>query len=97
MNADHLKQEEEELRQRIEFEADDKKLAETLEFQRRMEDEAKQKKLAEQQKKPTQTCHEKVLEGTHYANLESGSVDLGVHEQQFKPSMQVSIICDCSV
>lgn len=92
MNGDDLKQQEEELRQRIELEAEERKLEETLEFQRRMENEAKQKHLAEQHKKATQTYHEKVTEGIYDANLESGSVDLGVHEQ-FKHSMKVSIIC----
>ncbi|PON86059.1 Zinc finger, C2H [Trema orientale] len=90
VNGDDLKQQEEELKRRIELEAEERKLEETLEFQRRMENEAKQKLLAEQHRKATQTYHEKVAEGMLDANLESGSVDLVGHEQ-FKPSMQENL------
>ncbi|KAL6977035.1 hypothetical protein U1Q18_025829 [Sarracenia purpurea var. burkii] len=49
--GDALKLDEEEFRRRIELEAEERKLEETLEYQRRIEDEAKQKHLAEQHKK----------------------------------------------
>lgn len=48
---DALQQEEEEYKQKIELEAEERKLEETLEYQRRIENEAKQKHLAEQHKK----------------------------------------------
>ena len=43
-------QEDEARRRKIELEAEERKLEETLEYQRRIEDEAKQKHLAEQHK-----------------------------------------------
>ncbi|KAG9154712.1 hypothetical protein Leryth_014212 [Lithospermum erythrorhizon] len=52
-SSDSLKQEEEEYRHRIELEAEERKLEETLEYQRRIENEAKLKHLAEQQNKKT--------------------------------------------
>lgn len=48
--GDYLKQQEEEFKLRVELEAEERKLEETLEYQRRIEDEAKQKHLAEQSK-----------------------------------------------
>lgn len=63
-----------------------------MEYQRRVEAEAKQKHLAEQHKKSTQSYPEKVAEGLHDLNLESGAVDQEVHEQ-LKPCMQVKISC----
>lgn len=50
-DGDTLKELEEESRRRIELEAEERKLEETLEYQRRIENEAKQKHLAEQHKK----------------------------------------------
>ncbi|XAR50103.1 Ubiquitinyl hydrolase 1 [Bertholletia excelsa] len=55
LTGNSLKQEEEEFRRRIELEAEERKLEETLENQRRIEDEAKQKHLAEQHKKTIKT------------------------------------------
>uniref|UniRef100_A0A6V7QUF2 USP domain-containing protein n=1 Tax=Ananas comosus var. bracteatus TaxID=296719 RepID=A0A6V7QUF2_ANACO len=52
---DYLKQQEEEIKQRLELEADERKLEETLEYQRRIEEEAKQKLLAEQSKNASVT------------------------------------------
>ncbi|XP_028092844.1 uncharacterized protein LOC114293027 isoform X1 [Camellia sinensis] len=69
-SGDALKQEDEEFRRRIELEAEERKLEETLEYQRRIEDEAKQKHLAEQHKKTTRTIPEK-----------HDDVDQYVHEQ----------------
>ncbi|OWM65342.1 hypothetical protein CDL15_Pgr008932 [Punica granatum] len=63
MNPDELKEQEEELRRRMELEAEERKLEETLEYQRRIENEAKQRQLAEQQKKHTQAQLEKPTEG----------------------------------
>ncbi|CAL5327163.1 unnamed protein product [Camellia sinensis] len=59
VSGDALKQQEEEIRRRIELEAEERKLEETLEYQRRIEEEAKQKHLAEQNKKPTTTIPDK--------------------------------------
>ncbi|XP_059303889.1 uncharacterized protein LOC132055894 [Lycium ferocissimum] len=51
-----LNEQEEEYRRKIEFEAEERKLEETLEYQRRMENEAKLKHLAEQTKRTAETC-----------------------------------------
>ncbi|KAI8019795.1 hypothetical protein LOK49_LG04G01974 [Camellia lanceoleosa] len=59
VSGDALKQQEEEIRRRIELEAEERKLEETLEYQRRIEEEAKQKHLAEQNKKTTTTIPDK--------------------------------------
>ncbi|GAV66724.1 UCH domain-containing protein/DUF629 domain-containing protein/DUF627 domain-containing protein [Cephalotus follicularis] len=75
-NGDDLKQQEEEFRRRIELEAEERKLQETLEYQRRIENEAKQKHLAEQHKKSGQTFGVKVAEGLHESYLELNSDDL---------------------
>ncbi|OEL31063.1 Inactive ubiquitin carboxyl-terminal hydrolase 53 [Dichanthelium oligosanthes] len=45
---DFFNEQEEELRHRVQLEAEERKLEETLEYQRRIEEEAKQKHLAEQ-------------------------------------------------
>lgn len=52
--ANELK-EQEELKRRMELEAEERKLEETLEYQRKIENEAKQRQLAEKQKKLTLT------------------------------------------
>ena len=78
--GDASKLEEEEIRRKIELEADERKLEETLEYQRRIEDEAKQKYLAEQHKKAKGTIPEK-----------HGDDDQDVHKQ-LKHCKQVSII-----
>ena len=80
VSGDALKQEEDEFRRRIELEAEERKLEETLEYQRRIEDEAKQKHLAEQHKKITRTFPEKHRDDDH-----------DVHEQ-LEHHKQVSIL-----
>ena len=45
---DYFNEQEEELRRRVQLEAEERKLEETLEYQRRIEEETKQKHLAEQ-------------------------------------------------
>ncbi|GFZ17515.1 ubiquitin carboxyl-terminal hydrolase-related protein [Actinidia rufa] len=75
-----IKQEEEEIRRKIELEAEERKLEETLEYQRRIEDEAKQKYLTELHKKAKRTIPEKHSDD-----------DQDVHEQ-LKHCKQVSII-----
>ncbi|XP_027125792.1 uncharacterized protein [Coffea arabica] len=64
-NGDTLEQEEEEFRRRIELEAEERKLEETLEYQRRIENEAKQKHLAEQHKRTVGINPEKVAAIAH--------------------------------
>ncbi|CAI9112340.1 OLC1v1012779C3 [Oldenlandia corymbosa var. corymbosa] len=59
-NGDTSKSEEEEVRRRIELEAEERKLEETLEYQRRIENEAKQKHLAEQYKRSVKTNSEEM-------------------------------------
>lgn len=87
-----MKQQEEESRRRIELEAEERKLEETLEYQRQIEKEAKQKHLAEQSMKSTQTHPEK--ERLHDVNLEPCASDQDAHEP-FKPCVQVSVVMLC--
>ncbi|KAH6837431.1 Ubiquitin carboxyl-terminal hydrolase-related protein [Perilla frutescens var. hirtella] len=56
---DALRLQEEEYKRKIELEAEERKLEETLEYQRRIENEAKQKHLAEQHKKNSRNSGEK--------------------------------------
>ncbi|OVA09096.1 Ubiquitin carboxyl-terminal hydrolases family 2 [Macleaya cordata] len=63
VSGDDLSQQEEELRRKIELEAEERKLEETLEYQRRIENEAKQKHLAELQKKASGRMLENVAAG----------------------------------
>ncbi|KAI4342558.1 hypothetical protein MLD38_027175 [Melastoma candidum] len=51
-----------EMRRKIELEAEERKLEETLEYQRRLEDEAKQRQLAEQHKKSFKRKEEMFLD-----------------------------------
>lgn len=89
LNGEDLKQEDEEFRRRVELEALERKLEETLEYQRRIEKEAKQKHLAEQHKKSSCTHPEKLDDGPlNDVYLERGPVDSGVQEQS-KPFVQV--------
>ncbi|XP_065876837.1 uncharacterized protein [Euphorbia lathyris] len=75
-NGDYLKQQEEEFRLKIELEAEERKLEETLEYQRRIENAAKLKLLAEQQfKKSKQTFPEKMPGESHDICLDSGAGD----------------------
>ncbi|CAK9184755.1 unnamed protein product [Ilex paraguariensis] len=79
---DALNQLEEEFRRRIELEAEERKLEETLAYQRRIEDEAKFKHLAEQHKKTAITVSEKeVSVGLPNANLKQGNDDQDEREK----------------
>lgn len=92
VNDDNSKHQEEELRRKIELEAEERKLEETLEYQRRIENEAKQKHLAEQRKKTTGIIPEKVVTGFSGGYLNPSADEHDAHEQleHFK---QVSIQC----
>ncbi|MBA0552115.1 hypothetical protein Golob_022954 [Gossypium lobatum] len=79
VNSDDLKQLEEELRRKIELEAEERKLEETLEYQRRIENVAKQKHLAEQNKKINQAYAKNARDGLHDAYLEVGDLDIKEH------------------
>lgn len=57
--SDALRLQEEEYKRKIELEAEERKLEETLEYQRRIENEAKQKQLAEQHKRNSKVAGEK--------------------------------------
>ena len=81
-NVDALRLQEEELRRKIELEADERKLEETLEYQRRIENEAKQKHLAELQKKSAQTTH---------SNLAGLVPNVEGADKHFKPSVVVNV------
>lgn len=90
-NGDTLKQEEEDFRRRIELEAEERKLEETLEYQRRIENEAKQKHLAEQHKKTARTNSERIAAITPsdaYLKHQEDGRDVNV---QWKYSKNVSI------
>ncbi|XWS60629.1 hypothetical protein CRYUN_Cryun07bG0051700 [Craigia yunnanensis] len=73
-----LKQQQEEFRRKVELEAEERKLEETLEYQRRIENEAKQKHLSEQNKKTSQADAEKA-DGLHDVYLEAGDLDIQEH------------------
>ncbi|KAJ4972883.1 hypothetical protein NE237_006057 [Protea cynaroides] len=75
VNSDELIQQDEEFRRKIELEAEERKLEETLEYQRRIENEAKQKHLAEQYKKAGGTILEDVAEGLPSVNLKTNADD----------------------
>lgn len=63
---------EEEFRRKIELEAEERKLEETLEYQRRIENEAKQKLLAQQRRRSAVAASEGVLEESADAPLKPG-------------------------
>ncbi|KAK3440086.1 hypothetical protein EUGRSUZ_B00398 [Eucalyptus grandis] len=86
MNDDDLKEQEEEMRRKIELEAEERKLEETLEYQRRIENEAKQRQLAEQQKKFTSTSL-KLGQGDPDVTSESQADDQYAHEQFKSPRL----------
>ncbi|KAK8587419.1 hypothetical protein V6N13_086406 [Hibiscus sabdariffa] len=79
VNSDDLKQQEEEFRRKIELEAEERKLEETLEYQRQIENEARQKHLAEQNKRTFQAYAEKAADGLHDACLDAGNLDVQQH------------------
>ncbi|XP_024045653.1 uncharacterized protein LOC18048599 isoform X2 [Citrus clementina] len=79
-NGDDLKLQEEEFRRKIELEAEERKLEETLAYQRRIENEAKLKHLAEQSKKSALIFGENVAEGICDTYLGHGSNDLDMHK-----------------
>lgn len=78
VTSDDLKLQEEEFRRKIELEAEERKLEETLEYQRRIENEAKQKHLAEQNKKTNQAYTEKATDVLLDTCLEAGDLDIQV-------------------
>ncbi|XP_068651792.1 uncharacterized protein [Aristolochia californica] len=80
-STDNLKQEEEEIRRKIELEAEERKLEETLEYQRRIEDEAKQKHLAEQHKKASRAVSENNKEGSYLIDSKPNVDYVEQHEQ----------------
>ncbi|XP_022727644.1 uncharacterized protein LOC111283379 isoform X3 [Durio zibethinus] len=79
VNSDNLKQQEEEFKRKIELEAEERKLQETLEYQRQVENEAKLKHLAEQNKKTNQAYAEKEADRLHDTYLETGDLDIQEH------------------
>ncbi|KAM7479967.1 hypothetical protein LguiA_028180 [Lonicera macranthoides] len=82
-SGDALNEQEEEFRRRkIELEAEERKLEETLEYQRRIENEAKQKHLAEQHKKTAIALPETfVAVGNPDAYLKHSDDDRDMHGQ----------------
>ncbi|XP_022135262.1 uncharacterized protein LOC111007268 isoform X2 [Momordica charantia] len=86
-NGNALRLQEEEFRRKIELEADERKLEETLEYQRRIENEAKQKHLAELQKKSAQTNPEKKVAVAIHDNLLGLVPDVEGADEHFKLSV----------
>lgn len=93
-SGDALNEQEEEFRRRkIELEAEERKLEETLEYQRRIENEAKQKHLAEQHKKTAIALPETfVAVGNPNAYLKHSDDDRDIHDQ-LKHGRQVGVPC----
>lgn len=88
MNHDDLKEQEEEMRRKIELEAEERKLEETLEYQRQIENEAKKRQLAEQQKKSTTS----LKLGQVYPDVTSDSqADYQNGHKQFKSPLLVKM------
>ncbi|XVF54239.1 hypothetical protein PTKIN_Ptkin05aG0164500 [Pterospermum kingtungense] len=79
VNCDDSNLQEDEFRHKIQLEAEERKLEETLEYQRRIENEAKQKHLAEQQKKTNEAFAEKAADGLNDAYLEPSDLDIQDH------------------
>ncbi|CAK9330153.1 unnamed protein product [Citrullus colocynthis] len=86
-NSDALRLQEEEIRRKIELEADERKLEETLEYQRRIENEAKQKHLAELQKKSAQTNLEDKAALVVHDNIIGPAPSVEGVGEHFKPSV----------
>ncbi|XP_057952027.1 uncharacterized protein LOC131146434 [Malania oleifera] len=84
VGSDDLKQQEEEYRRKIELEAEERKLEETLEYQRRIEHEAKQKHLAELHKKTNRPFPEKVSGVLPNAYQKPGVDDQDMQEQRLR-------------
>lgn len=80
----------EELRRKIELEAEERKLEETLDYQRRIENEAKQKHLAEQHKKSAAASSEEVAVGLPDDYFTDSASDKNVHGQ-INHTSQVSV------
>lgn len=91
-NSDALRLQEEEIRRKIELEADERKLEETLEYQRRIENEAKQKHLAELQKKSAQTNLEDKAALAVHDNLIGPAPSVEGVGEHFKPSVMVNVL-----
>ncbi|KAK1313033.1 hypothetical protein QJS10_CPA06g00634 [Acorus calamus] len=68
-SGDYLKQEQEENRRKVELEAEERKLEETLEYQRRIETEAKLKHFAEQSKKTNEVFLENKVDSVSPVDL----------------------------
>lgn len=84
-----VNQQEEELRRRkIELEAEERKLEETLEYQRRIENEAKRKHLAEQQKDNARAVPVKMVavgQPDAYVKHNDGDRDLQEQLEHYRP------------
>lgn len=88
-NDDALQLQEEEYKRKIELEAEERKLEETLEYQRRIENEAKQKHLAEQHKKNSRNFGEKAEPiAMSDAYLRCNDEEKGVGDQWTKKKME---------
>lgn len=91
-NGDTLRLQEEEFRRKIELEADERKLEETLEYQRRIENEAKQKHLAELQKRSAQTNLEKKIAVAVHDNVIGPVPNVEGDDEHFMPSVVVNVL-----
>ncbi|KAK1289590.1 hypothetical protein QJS10_CPB18g01224 [Acorus calamus] len=68
-SGDYIKQEQEENRRKVELEAEERKLEETLEYQRRIETEAKLKHFAEQSRKTNEVFLENKVDSVSPVDL----------------------------
>ncbi|KAK9103083.1 hypothetical protein Sjap_020337 [Stephania japonica] len=93
LSGDDSKQLDEEIRRRIELEAEERKLKETLEYQRKIENEAKQKHLAEQHKKSGSGTLENATAGLSNVDPKSDACDVDLNGQ-FLHYKQVSRVTE---
>ncbi|KAJ8536431.1 hypothetical protein K7X08_034832 [Anisodus acutangulus] len=94
-NGDSLNEQEEAYRRRIELEAEERKLEETLEYQRRMENEAKLKHLAEQTKRTAKTCPGSIDAVMKSDTCSKYSDNDQVIDEQLKSSKKKNEFPDC--
>ncbi|GAB4860675.1 hypothetical protein Ancab_035838 [Ancistrocladus abbreviatus] len=87
LDSGGVKELEEEFLRKIELEAEERKLEETLEYQRRIENEAKQKHLAEQRKRNAQAVSDDMAEGWIDVSLQlDSSVEQSISAQKYQPT-----------
>ncbi|KAJ8753561.1 hypothetical protein K2173_022802 [Erythroxylum novogranatense] len=92
VNGVYWKQQEEEFRRKIELEAEERKLEETLEYQRQMENEAKMKLLAEQQHKKSNRTFTEVTGESGVGDLHTRSEKLVQNHEFANNSKDMAVV-----